>query len=461
MTHRLAFRTRLTLAYTAMVAIAVILLGTIAFLTVRVALVSAFETRLDTTVRTIRSIVDIHHGKLEDLQGDDLVQFQALFGQGLNGAVLRRDDSLMTSNLAAPPGALLAQLVDSVRPNGVVHVDRDGTSYVLMPIVENGARFGTILTWGSRGAYEDAERITLMALGTAGVVVIAAGAAAAGTLTRRMLRPVTELSAMMSEIEATDLGERLVWKGPDDELGRLCSTFDRLLDRLETAFQRERRFIADASHELRTPLSVLRAEVELALMQDRTPEAYRSALQRLQRETQRLETLAESLILTTREDARPLAAGPVPAGEVAACATAHMQPLAASRGIGLTFAGAPAVSIEADADMLERAIVALIDNALRFAREDVSVAVTSDETQAVIAVRDDGPGFSPDALRDATSRFWRDDPARSGAGTGLGLAIARSIAERHHGSLALRNASGGLGAVVVITVPIAKSGVIA
>lgn len=454
MTHRFTFSTRLTLANTAIVTIAVVLLGTIAFLTVRLALISAFETRLDTTARTVRSIIDIHHGRMEVLSANDLVQIQAQFGPGVNGAVLRRDNSLITSNLSAPPLGLLAQLVESMRSNGIVHVDRSGTTYVLMPIVDHGLRFGTILTWGSQSAYEDAERITLMALGAAGLIVIAAGAAAAGTLTRRMLRPVTELSAMMSEIEATDLAERLAWNGPDDELGRLCSTFDRLLDRIETAFERERRFIADASHELRTPLSVLRAEVELALMQERTPEAYRSALQRLQRETQRLETLAESLILTTREDARPLATTSVPAGEIAAHATMHMQPLAASRGITLTFAGTPPVDIEADADMLERAIVALIDNALRFARETVSVSVTSDGTQAGITVRDDGPGFSPDALRDATSRFWRDDPARSGAGTGLGLAIARSIAERHRGSLALRNDGAGCGAVVVLAVPV-------
>jgi signal transduction histidine kinase len=420
MTRRLAFRTRLTLAYTAIIALAAIVLGTIAFVTVRIALVSAFETRLDTTVRTIRSIVDIHHGKLEDLRGDDLVQFQAVFGQGLNGAVLRRDDSLMSSNLSAPPSALLAQLVTAVRPNGVLRVERDGLTYVLMPIVENGVHFGTIVAWGSRDAYEDAERITLIALGAAGLIVIAVGAVAAGVLSR---------------------------------------AFDRLLERLETALERERRFTADASHELRTPLSVLRAEVELALMHERTPEAYQGTLQRLQRETQRLESLAESLILTTREDAQPLTARPVPAAEIAARATSRMQPLATSRGIALTCTGTPPASIDADAAMLERAIVALIDNALRFARETVSVTVTGDGTLAGIAVRDDGPGFSPAALHDATGRFWRDDPARSGAGTGLGLAIARSIAERHRGSLALGNDGGG--AVVVLSVPIAKSGVIA
>ena len=102
--------------------------------------------------------------------------------------------------------------------------------------------------------------------------------------------------------------------------------------------------------------------------------------------------------------------------------------------------------------MLERAIVALIDNALRFARRNVKVAVRVDRANVTFAVSDDGPGFSEGALREATSRFWRDDPARSGEGTGLGLAIARSIIERHDGTIALRNGTDGAGAVVVLTV---------
>jgi signal transduction histidine kinase len=101
--------------------------------------------------------------------------------------------------------------------------------------------------------------------------------------------------------------------------------------------------------------------------------------------------------------------------------------------------------------MLERAIVALIDNALRFARRTVTVTVERAGTGARIAVADDGPGFSEEALRDATARFWRDDPARSGTGTGLGLAIAQSIIERHGGTIALRNVAEGSGAVVELT----------
>ncbi|HEY5349540.1 MAG TPA: HAMP domain-containing sensor histidine kinase [Candidatus Lustribacter sp.] len=452
MTRRLTYGARLTLACTALVAIAVLLLGTVAFVTVRFALESAFQIRLETTVKAIRAIVEVKHGKLADLDGEDLVQFHTLIGQGLNGAVLRRDGSLVSSNLAAPPTATLAALAASAA-NDITRIDDGSIAYVLLPVAERGVRYGTIVAWSSRRVYDDAERITLLALGVAGVIVIAAAALAGGALTRRMLRPVTELSAMISEIEATDLGERVAWDGPDDELGRLCTTFDRLLDRLETAFERERRFIADASHELRTPLSVMRAEVELALMHERTPAAYAAALQRLQRETQRLETLAQNLILTARDDTGMEGATRLPIGDVAARATTRMQPLATSRKLALTCASATPALVTANADMLERAIVALIDNALRFAHGSVDVRVASTAENATVAVTDDGPGFSETALREATGRFWRDDPARSGTGSGLGLAIARSIVERHGGTIGLRNAAGGAGAVVVLTVP--------
>ena len=452
MTAQLAYGTRLTLAYTAIVAVAVALLGTVAFVTVHITLDTTLDTRLETTAKAIRSIVDVKDGRLISLDHEDREQFQALLGQRVNGAVLRRDGSLLASNLAAPPRDIL-RAIDAPSPgHGTVDVAGIAVSYVAVPIAEHGVRYGTTAAWESRSSYDDALRITLLALGIAGVIVIVAAAAAGGALTRRMLRPVTELSAMISEIEASDLTERLAWDGPDDEIGRLCITFDRLLDRLETAFERERRFIADASHELRTPLSVMRAEVELALMHERSPDAYRSALQRLQRETQRLEVLAQSLILTTREDAAPVT-NRVAAADVVARATSQMQPLADARGITITCDAIPGTEIMADSQMIERAIVALLDNALRFARKQIGVATGTGSSGVTITVYDDGPGFSDAATREATRRFWREDPARSGTGTGLGLAIARSIVERHGGTIVLENAPDRAGAVVVLTLP--------
>jgi signal transduction histidine kinase len=143
-----------------------------------------------------------------------------------------------------------------------------------------------------------------------------------------------------------------------------------------------------------TPLSVMRAEVELALMHERSPEAYRSALQRLQSETRRLEALAQSLILTTRDDA---------------VAPSHAAG-AGGRGSGT--------------------------------RESTH-GTARDLAQHCVA------------MRKATNRFWRDDPSRSGEGTGLGLAIVRLIIERHKGAIVLQNAPAGTGSVVVLTVPVA------
>jgi signal transduction histidine kinase len=409
MTRRLPYRTRLTIAYTAVVAIAAVLLGAVAFVTARAALGTALDTRLHTTAQAIRSVVDVRHGRLGRLDREDREQFQAILGEGVNGAVLRADGSLLASNLAAPPRAILAAVARPGALKGSVKLRRTSVAFAALPIEEEGVRYGTVAAWEPLSAYDDAARLTLIALGIAGLVAIVAAAAVS----------------------------------------------DRLLGRLETAFERERRFIADASHELRTPVSVMRAEVELALMHERSPDDYRSTLQRLQSETRRLETLAQSLLLTARNDAGVAAAAPVAARGVAHAAVDRMQPLARSRDVALTCSGECDADVVVDPALLEGALVALIDNALRFAPPGgtVDVAARTSGADALLVVSDNGPGFSEAALRDATLRFWRDEPARSGAGSGLGLAIVRALAERHGGTIVLRNAANGPGAVVELRLP--------
>jgi signal transduction histidine kinase len=456
---RLTFGARLMLASTLIVAVAVAVLGTVAFVTVRVALGNALENRLDTTAYAIRSVVDIRHDRMQPLGTDDREQFLTVLGQRTDGVVLNQDGRLIASNLAAPPPAVLATLARPGARHGNLRLPSGVVAYAVLPVIERGVRYGTVAAWESRSASDDAVSIMLAALGLAGAIVIALAALVGRSIARRMLRPVAELSSMLSEIEAADLTERLSWSGPDDEIGRLCRTFDRLLDRLQNAFERERRFIADASHELRTPVSVMRAEVELALMHDRAPDAYRAALARLQRETQRLETLAERLLLTARNDATSIEASPVALHEAAQRAIDRMRPLALSRAVTLDGSFTNAVEILADSTTIESAVVALIDNALRFAPRGgrIAVDVSAAGTDAILTVADDGPGFSAAALDQATRRFWRDDPARSGAGTGLGLSIVRSIVERYHGTIELRNAPGG-GAIVRWCMPQLRAG---
>jgi signal transduction histidine kinase len=273
---------------------------------------------------------------------------------------------------------------------------------------------------------------------------------------------------MMSAIEAPDLSDRLAWSGPDDEIGRLCTTFDRLLDRLEAAFERERRFTANASHELRTPLAVMRAEIELTLGRARDDATYRATLRRLQRETNRLEVLVESLLLTARSDAGLASANAHPLRDVAERAVARVSPIAAERDIALGVRTEHDLWALVEVALLESALVAVLDNALRYtpAGRPITVVVGRHAEDALLSIVDGGSGFSPEALQRATQRFWRDDASRSSAGMGLGLAIVAAIVERHRGSIAVRNDDGG-GGIVEIRLPVvaprqecAKSGVI-
>ena len=283
-------------------------------------------------------------------------------------------------------------------------------------------------------------------------------AAIGGWFARRLLRPLADVSAVISHIEATDLSERLAWTGADDELGRLCSTFDRLLDRLEAAFDHQRRFTSDASHELRTPLSVMRAEIELALARERDADAYRRALARLQAETTRLEALIESLLLSARGDAVAITTTPVSLDEVARHVIDRMHTPAKAANVTLEHRACERAVSRGDRQLIESATLAIVDNAIRHSPSNGTVRLTVDVSDrwARLAVSDDGAGFSERALTDAMQRFWRDDPARSGNHAGLGLSIADAIARRHGGTLELHN-DAHAGATVRLALPLADA----
>lgn len=456
---RLRYETRLTIAYTAIFAVALLVFSAIAYATVEWSLGASTLTRLQTSADAIRGIPDIKHDRIT-MDADDRRQFLAVLSDNhVNGAAIANDGTLIISNLGAPPREIVAAVSDGA-PRGSVRTSAT-IDYFSQPIAgKTGSIAGSVLTWESRTVNEGAARTTLISLLATSLVIIVLAAIAGRTVIRRMLRPISNLNAMMSEIEAADLGERLAWDGPDDELGRLCLTFDRLLDRLQAAFDRERRFTADASHELRTPLSVMRAEVELSLSRERDGGTYRATLERLQLETNRLEALVESLLLTARNDAGLAVSGSLRLRDVAESAAARLEEIAAKRDIALRVEATSDVCAHADANLLESALVAVLDNALRYtpAGGTISIVVTANGDWCTLGVVDGGPGFTAAALRDGTQRFWHEDPARTGAGMGLGLAIAAAVAERHGGSVALRN--GARGGVVEIRLP-AVSGAVA
>jgi two-component system, OmpR family, sensor kinase len=273
-------------------------------------------------------------------------------------------------------------------------------------------------------------------------------------LARKSLSPVVAMASQARNMGAASLRERLVVANPRDELGQLAQAFNELLAGLEASFEQQRRFVADASHELRTPVAILRGETEVTLSrEDRSQQEYRETLAILRDESQRLAHIIEDLFTLTRADAGqyPLTMRECYLDELVAQALVRARSLALKKGITLTSAIEADLAMCGDEGLLERLLLNLLDNAIKYspAESTVQVACRRDDGKYVVSVSDNGPGIPVELQSRIFERFFRADKARSRGegdtgGAGLGLAIARWIAEAHHGKLELtRSDSSG------------------
>ena len=204
------------------------------------------------------------------------------------------------------------------------------------PVVRRGSRIGSIAVWRDADSIAALDRSVALAFAFAIPVLAALAVFAGGAIARRGLAPLDRIARLASEIEAHDLSERLELPPRADELGRLAATFDRMLDRLQRAFDRERRFTGDASHELRAPLSVIRAEADLALRKERTrggvPPRARDDRVRSRRARSAVARPAHGRA-RRRERRRRGTLAPVDLGAVAADAVQRLGVLAAERSV--------------------------------------------------------------------------------------------------------------------------------
>lgn len=306
--------------------------------------------------------------------------------------------------------------------------------------------------------------LTLLLMAPAALLLTGVGGA---LLTDRALRPVREITSAASRIGEQNLSDRLPQAAEGgDEFERLSAMLNAMLERLEGAFQRQRRFASDASHELRTPLSVIKAHSSLALEAidegyDLSPEDRRSTLRAIDEAADRADRLVRDLLLLARAGIMPVRPEPVALSDI----------LAASRDAALTTrraAGQPALApIEvavpgslffvSDRDHLLRLFSNLLDNALRHTPADGRVCIRAREHEEggiVITVADTGEGIPAEHLSRVMEPFYRADAARSrrSGGAGLGLAICRSLAETLGGGLRLESALG-TGTIVTVILP--------
>jgi len=257
------------------------------------------------------------------------------------------------------------------------------------------------------------------------------------------LRQVESMRGRAAAISAERPGERLPVPSTGDEVQRLGETLNEMLDRLESALERERDFVADAGHELRTPLALLRTELELALRQAQTAEELREAVRWSSYEADRLSQLAEDLLLIARADRGrlPLRRESVEIDALFASVSSRFDWRAAELGKTVSSAPAAGLRVEGDRMRLEQALGNLVDNALRYGGDQVTLEAARSDGRIELHVRDNGSGFPTEFLARAFDRFALVDTARGGgAGSGLGLSIVKTIAESHDGSAHVGNA---------------------
>jgi len=270
------------------------------------------------------------------------------------------------------------------------------------------------------------------------------------------------MNSQTQRISAENLSARLDVTSSRDELGKLATTINDLLARLENSFKEQQRFIADASHELRTPLAVLRGETEVALGKTRTVEEYQQSLSLIQDEAERLSRIVEDLFILARQPVNTRAALNTARlslnDAINDCARAA-QVLAIRKGVRLKLENdSSAIVLTGDEDLIRRLILNLLDNAVKYtpAGGEILLALTRQNGNAEIVVRDTGIGIPEAAQQRVFDRFYRVDKARARAmgGAGLGLSIAQWIVEVHGGEINVASAPGeGSTFTVVLPVP--------
>ena len=359
--------------------------------------------------------------------------------------------------LGLPTAPLSKATVDAARfgvRRGTVSFGDERLRVMLIPVHRAGSTWvvaaGVNLSPATEGSNEAIHQLEL-----AVPFLILLAALGAWILSGAALRPVEAM-----RVEADNLGERdpasRLTVPTTDELAKLATTFNALLDRLHRSLARQRDLIADAGHELRTPLAVLRTELDLADGPGRTRDDLVDSVAHAQREVERLSTLADDLLFLARAD------GPTPIVELQTVDLAAVVTEAAranraraeSLGLQIEVTASDPVLARADGLALRRAIDNLVANAFAATPPGGTVRLQALRSIAasVVSVVDTGNGFPEPFLDHAFERFSRPDPSRAAAsgGAGLGLAIVAEIVKAHQGTVTVANNPHG-GAAVTMT----------
>lgn len=392
-------------------------------------------------------------------EGGTLVEPDQAFAQILDrqGAIV--DSSAALADRPLLPPAQAAAVSTPTFTNTTLDL---GEEPIRVRLFSAPASNGTVVIVGA--SLEDqhdalAQLASLLLWGMPFAIVITT--AMAWLLAGAALRPIDRMTEEAAELSTRgELDTRLSVPPSRDEVAHLGTTLNDLLDRLQDTVERERRLVDDASHELRTPLAILKTELELALRGPGSEQALRAAIVSGIDETDRLNELAEELLVLARfqRGALPMNPRPTDLAALVAETAASFQSRAAEESIALVCVADAPVQAVVDPVRMRQVVMNLLDNALDHTppNGEVTVEVQRAGEEILLRVADSGEGFD-EALTDRVFEpFSRADASRSreSGGAGLGLAIVRAIVEAHWGTAYAENLPRG-GALVTCRLPVA------
>lgn len=446
-----SIRTRLTFWYVTLLTVSLLAFGMIFSYT----LFKMFMNKVDTQISSVANMM-VHtvikpSGKLFFPKDFDIIlgkffgirtsgnYIQVLDGQG---RVVARSSNLEEMSLPVSAEAFAQARQGNTTYEVVRNAGKHPIRVVTRPVTFMDKGLVAIVQVGSslEGMDEIFHSIAyILFLGIVASVVVAS--VVGWFLAQKSLKPVAEITAMAKRIEAENLNERIAIKGPQDEIGKLASTINEMIGRLEKSFKQIKQFTADASHELKTPLTVLKGEMEIALRAKDNPALMREALVSSLEEIDRMSSIVRNLLDLAKIDiereggAKTL----VRLDKVISDRCDHLRKASLDSGVELNILRISPVNIIGDSLRIGQLVSNLIDNALKYTPQGGKVDVSLGEEAgfAVFKVRDSGIGISKEHIPYVFDRFYRVDKARSrdAGGAGLGLSICKEIIDSLEGSI--------------------------
>jgi len=313
---------------------------------------------------------------------------------------------------------------------------------------------------------EDRQRMRLVirqAMTMSLVLVLMLGAFGAWVVSRRVLRPVDNMTAAAGRIMAGNLSERLPVRGVGDEFDRLAGHLNLMLNRINELMNSLRDVSNNIAHDLRTPLTRMRASSEEALRNARSPEEMKAALERTIEESDALIRVFNALLMISRAEAgsAPGAMGDINLAEIVADVAELYEPVAEEAGMVLRLGANPPALVSGNRELLGQAIANLIDNAIKYGKsqsdsagQSIVIETTLDADRVTLGIADHGPGIPAGQHERVLERFVRMEQSRAQPGSGLGLSLVAAIAQLHQGTISLLDNSPGTKAV--LSLPLVK-----